>query len=520
MLSCHAPCGHHAPHNGLPSTMSVPAGAGNQGLSVETRQAARSAFQLGLSLVGTWSVAILVRLYLPRHLGPTAFGSYAFAEGLAATVMAFLSLGIEQYSLRELPVRPAHASDYFGGTLVLRVLLGGLLAGGLVAILTATGRSADTTRLALVFALGYLATAVGQFSSACLQANATVGRLAITNVAAKLVWAGAILVALALGWPLEALAAAFVLSEVVKAIALYRETRARLALSFRIDLAATGAVVLASLPYYANTVALNLNRLDVTVLGFMAGEQDVGWYGAASSFSLLVFLLAPLMGSVVLPLLARVFARSEQDFLRVMGRLTEGLIMVASPLALMVALGADLWVRIAFGDKFLPAALSLRVMALLAVLSYLTSLLSMALITLGRRWTVTLTSAVGLVINPLLCALLIPLGARWLGTGGAGAGAALGVVGMEITIILLQLRTVGLGVLGPRTPSVAGRCLAACAAVIALHILMAPLGHLRLLLDALAYGAAGFALGILPGRELASLASEVLKSRRTTSTQG
>jgi len=32
-------------------------------LSVETRQAARSALQLGLSLFATWSVALVVRLF-------------------------------------------------------------------------------------------------------------------------------------------------------------------------------------------------------------------------------------------------------------------------------------------------------------------------------------------------------------------------------------------------------------------------------------------------------------------------
>jgi O-antigen/teichoic acid export membrane protein len=483
-------------------------------LSEETHKAARSAVQLGVSLFATWSVAVLVRLYLPRHLGPHAFGTYSFAEGFATTLMALLSLGVDSYTLRELPTRPGHASDYFGGMLVLRSLLGGLMLTGIVLALSAAGFDAETTRVTSVFALGYLVTGIAQLLAACLQANATVKRLAIVNVVAKLVWGAAIVVALTLRWPLELVAAAFVLSEALKAALLFAEATSRLGLSFRVDVAATGAVVVASLPYFANTVALNLNRLDVTVLGFMAGEEVVGWYGAASSFSLLVFMFAPLLGAVVLPMLARVRARSHADFLHVMGRLTQGLLVVATPLALMVALGADLWVRLAFGEAYLPAASSLRVMAWLALLSYLTSLLSMALLTLDQRWTVTFTSVVGLVINPLLCVLLIPVCARAFGAGGAGAGAALGVVGMELSIITLQLRSVGIEILGPRALSVAGRCLLAATAVLGLHLLTAGLGYWRLPLDAAAYGLAALALGVLPVRQLLGLAREVLASRR------
>jgi O-antigen/teichoic acid export membrane protein len=449
---------------------------------------------------------------LPRHLGPSDFGLYSFAESLAATAMACLSLGIDSYTLRELPTRPGHASDYFGGTVVLRSLLGVLMVAGLAVMLT--GRGATTARVAAVFAIGYLIAGVAQLLAACLQANATVARLAVVNVASKLVWGAAIVAALSFGAPLELLAASFVLGESLKLALLYRESRARLGLSFRIDAAATIAVAVASLPYFANSVALNLNRLDIAVLGFMAGAEVVGWYGAAGNFSLLVFLLLPLMASVVLPLLARVRARSEDEFLRVMGRLTQGLIIFTTPLALMVALGADLWVRIAFGEAFLPAAVSLRVMAPLSLLTYVASLLSMALLTLDRRWTVTFTSVIGLVVNPLLCVLLIPVGARLFGPGGAGAGAALGVVGMELTIIGLQLRSVGLRVLGPRALPVASRCLLASVLALTLHLLTARFGHFRLVLDAAAYLVAARALGVFPVRQLGDLAREVLNARR------
>jgi O-antigen/teichoic acid export membrane protein len=463
--------------------------------------------------VGTWSVALLVRLYLPRHLGPHDFGVYSFAEGIAATAIAFLTLGVDSYTLRELPTRPAHASDYFGGMLVVRAGLGALLVAGLCAAMAATGRGAQLVRLVAVFALGHLILGAAQLFAAGLQAGATVARLAVVNVAAKIVWGAVIALALALRAPLELVAGALVLSEALKAALLWAESRSKLGLTLRVDLGSTLAVIVASVPFFAHTVALSLNRLDVTVLGFLAGAQEVGWYGAASMFSLLVVMFAPLMSSVVLPMLARVRARSEAEFVGIMERLTQALIIVATPLALIVALGADLWVRLAFGEAYRPAAVSLRVLAVLALLSYFTSLTSMALVTLGRRWRVTLASVAGLVVNPLLCFVLIPVAARRFGPGGAGAGAALGVVGMEVTILALQLRAPGLGVAAPRVLRTAARCALASALAVGVHIGGPGPDHVRLLLAAGAYALAAFGLGVLPVRQVAKLARELLDSR-------
>ena len=40
----------------------------------EVGMAVRNAFTLGLSLTATWGIALVVRLYVPRLLGPERFG--------------------------------------------------------------------------------------------------------------------------------------------------------------------------------------------------------------------------------------------------------------------------------------------------------------------------------------------------------------------------------------------------------------------------------------------------------------
>src|SRR3954447_2371242 len=87
----------------------------------DVRTAMRNGVKLGLSLVGTWTVALVVRFFLPRYLGPERFGLYSFSDAFAATYFVFLGLGIDAYIQKEIPARPRHASDFLGGVLVFRL---------------------------------------------------------------------------------------------------------------------------------------------------------------------------------------------------------------------------------------------------------------------------------------------------------------------------------------------------------------------------------------------------------------
>lgn len=103
-------------------------------LSRDTHTALRNAVKLAMSLVATWGVGLVVRFWLPRQLGPELFGQYSFADGLAATLLGCAGLGIDTYIQKEIPVRPGHASDFYGGTVLLRVLLATLLVGALMLV--------------------------------------------------------------------------------------------------------------------------------------------------------------------------------------------------------------------------------------------------------------------------------------------------------------------------------------------------------------------------------------------------
>src|SRR5262249_22162133 len=160
----------------------------------------------------------------------------------------------------------------------------------------------------------------------------------------------------------------------LRTLVLYPAARAAVDLRLHLKFDALKAVILASIPFYVNSIAVNLgSRLDVSMLEFLADteKEEVGWYSAANTLSGLAMLLSPLINWVLMPLFARAKNRSEDEFFRILRRAIEGLLLCAIPVTMVIGLGADLWVRLAFGPKFGPAAVSLRFLAPIFVATYL-----------------------------------------------------------------------------------------------------------------------------------------------------
>ncbi len=119
----------------------------------ETTKALRNAFILTLSLVGTLGVAIAVRFWMPRYLGPEQFGQIYFAESFTAACFVFLNLGVDTYINREIATRAAHASDFIGGVILLRTALTVVIFAVIAGILAFMHKSPLEWQLVYIFAV-------------------------------------------------------------------------------------------------------------------------------------------------------------------------------------------------------------------------------------------------------------------------------------------------------------------------------------------------------------------------------
>lgn len=478
----------------------------------ESALAVRNAVTLGFSLVLTWSVALLVRIYLPYRVGPEVFGIYDFAESFAIGATAILNFGIDTYIQKEVAIRPAHASEFFGSVNALRFLLSPLLIALCYLILLLLGRPPEAREVALLYCVAQIVVISSNNAAALIQASSKVGGLAAINVAVKILWGGAAFAILIAGKGILAVTAILLATELIRGSALFYLAKKHVGVVLRFDTKILPAVLMACLPLALTQFGASVyGSISRVVLMKMAGDTEVGWYGAASNLAKLALFLSPLINAALLPPLSRAAARSEKDLLTMLSQSIEVVFMIALPIGLVMGLGADLWAPKIFGASFAPSALSIRSMAALFILTYISMLFATGLYEYGRTWWIAGATLIGITANPLLGYLLLPPFARHFGPGGAAFGIGISVVLTELIIIAFY------AVRFPKFPvnrASALRMLKALLAallIILLHTQIAFLGIAAMGVELALYCALAVLSGAVVPREMLSLAKLALK---------
>lgn len=490
------------------------AAAGPGAFETDVAKSIRDGAQLGLALLATWSVALIVRIMIPRHLGPTTFGSFDFADAFTTTIIVVGSLGVETYIRKEVPGRASHASHFFGGTIVIRLAVGIVVMTTAIFALRAAGQPPLLLRLVAILGIAQIIAQVNASYAALLQSVGAVGGQSLANVAAKLVWGGGIVIAFAVGGQVQSVAIMMLVAELVRLAWLATLTRARAQLQYRVDLAASFGVLFASFPYYVTQLAQAVyTRIDVSIMAFLTTRIEVGWYGAAQNIAGLSLLLSPIIGWILLPLSSRVGARSHEDMLRIFRRAMDAVLAIAFPIALTLGLGADAIVRIAFGEPYTPAVQSLRLLAPAFVLTYVTMLEASVLVRIDRGWALTAIVISSMVLSPLLNLWLIPVGLTVHGAGGAGVGASVAQLITETYSVVVMTLLLRNRVFDRTTMVHLLKTIVAALCVIGAHVLMAPLHAWRYPLDVILYLTIVTSWGAVDLKAWASVVTSALRHR-------
>lgn len=476
--------------------------------------AIRNAFTLGGQLIFTWSIALVIRMYLPRFLHTERFGTVNFSDAFTTTAFLLLNLGVEAYTRKEIATRPSHASDYYGGVFVLRVILTVVILAVIHVVFA--DRPEEVRNVVTVYAVAQFFVIANTTLGALLHSKGRVGGMSVLAVVTKVIWAAGVVWAMAAHAALWAYGAALLASESVETVALWWLAKQHVGLRFRVDVAKTKAMLLASVPYFLTALATTgYGKLDVSILEFTHGSAEVGFYGGASTISQLALLMTPIIGWVLMPMFARAAMRSREELYLQVSRSMELILTVAIPASLMVNVGADLLIRLFFGAEYAPAAPALRVQAVMFVLTYVAIVYAMTMVVMERQWAFMWISMGGLVVNAVLNTIIVRFSVSVFGVGGGGTGCAIAMLGTEIFVVTcMVVATRG----GPVTKSnlvFAAKCVAAYVVVVIAHVAMARLGYARLAIDAALYVAIVLATGALRPRELVRNARQALRRPRS-----
>ncbi|MHA6297929.1 flippase [Devosia sp. CAU 1758] len=395
--------------------------------------------QLAKSFAGTFAAGIAARLavlfmtiVLARNLSPSGYGEFIFAIGTAALVAQIAVLGWPSLMLRIIPTYRAKG-EYSLLRGVLRsadmvALTGGLVAVGAV-ITIASLLSSDVELVAGLMLASLMVIPAGfnflRRAQLAGSKRAGMGVLLDEGLPPLAVLAAAL--AFGIGGPSDAVliyVGAMCIGVVLASIYFHRtlpnETwTAPPAFEIR-------GWMLTALPLLVGLSSkLMMNRMDVLMLGPLAGLTEVGYYGVAFRVTYLLTFPQIMIMTTVTPFLAESIAnKNARSMWRYFGIALAASLLITGPVCIFLIVFAEQIIEFIFGQQFAQSAAPLGILALAQSFTAISLPISGLLIASGRGMHFGVINAAAALMNVGLNFLFIPhmggQGAAWATTIASG----------------------------------------------------------------------------------------------------
>lgn len=184
----------------------------------------------------------------------------------------------------------------------------------------------------------------------------------------------------------------------------------------------------------ASTVYTNL---DTVMLGFMTGDETVGYYNAAVRIKCILVSIVTSLGTVLLPRASYYVERGElEQFRRITKKALNFVFLAAVPMTVYFILFARQGIFLLSGENYGGSVIPMQwIMPTLLFIGLSNILGIQILVPLGREKVVLWSIIAGAVTDVVLNLILIP---RF---GAAGAAAATSAA--ELTVLIVQFAVLG-----------------------------------------------------------------------------
>lgn len=463
------------------------------------------------SLAGALSALLLFALFIvaARALGDGPFGLFSYALSFVFLFEYLTDFGVSDIATREVARERGRARLYLANLLGYRTLLGVVVYGVIVVAVTVVSDDPRAERLVWILGISIvLRTFLNSarcvfraFERFDLDALAlTVDRLILFVVAAFVVWRTRSPEALA--WTFVGVR---VLSVAVTAVLVRRVVPVPPpALDWRfVATMQTHALAIGGFQVIVGA----MTYLDAIMLEFWRPYEEIGWYSAAYRMYLGAAIMAPLIVGAFTPRLAQLAMQHPRTAHR---EVTERLFRLYWPLACAVTLfgvaGAPLWVELAYGAEYAPAAPAFQILTLGLMLVFVSVLFTQLMISIDRQGRTFPVVAAGLGLKVAANLFAIP---RWgyIGAALASVVAEVLILGLFLTASRRDYRW------SPRPVDVLRPLPGMVAAALLVQVLERPV-LVELAAAAVVFGVGLLAAGI-PDETERRWASDRLRSRRS-----
>ncbi len=439
-----APLSSHSEHGTFSSCWSI-----NSRMGIAKKSIAKNTAILMGSQLTTWSLTLLLTIFLPRYLGAEGIGKLQFATSLWMIVGMLIAFGTGTLLTKEIARAPQRTAELLGVVMVLRILFFGVGYVAIIALLRWLEYPTVTINVVCIIGIANLIDQFATAFQAALQGLEEMRILSIGNIVGKTIDTIFGVLLLLTGWGIYAIAALLIVSTTVRLLVqmVYLNRLHRLRLTF--GMSTLWRMSTAGLPYLMSSIFLvGYLQMNVLIISFLLNEEAIGWYSAADRlFNTLLFIPTVFM-MAIFPVFSRMMISDGDQLRRLMSKSFDTLLLLGVPIGLGVTIVAGPIVTTLFGAEFVNSGPILAVEGVALIFMYQNVLLGQYLISIDRQnlWTVVMAVATFVLIG--LDLLLIPWSHALWDNGAIGAALAYGITefGMVIAgILLLPKGTLGRG---------------------------------------------------------------------------
>ena len=189
--------------------------------------------------------------------------------------------------------------------------------------------------------------------------------------------------------------------------------------------------------FFSMSIATTIyTNLDSVMLGFMKGDVDVGYYGAAVKIKNILVSLVTSASAVLLPRASFYVDRKMLDeFYHLLKKTMHFVFLLACPLTLYFVIFAREGIFFLSGEAYAGSILPMQIIMPTLIFIGMTNIIGIQmLVPLGLEKQVLYSEIAGAIVDLILNAILIPK--------FASSGAAVGTLVAEIVVLIWQLSVI------------------------------------------------------------------------------
>ncbi|MES3016323.1 MAG: flippase [Bacteroidota bacterium] len=383
-------------------------------------------------------LSLIVGIFIAKFLGPHDFGDLSFATAFTAIIAAVGTLGLDSFIIREIIEQPEKRDEILGTSFWMRLGVSVILVPVSVLIYIFFRSITEQQGTELTLVVTFCASAlffkafniIDSYFQSQVRSKFVVQVQNICLILSSIIKISFVLLKL----PLVYFAFALVLDGLMLAIGLiiiYHKESLHIR-NWAFDPSRAKALLDKSWPLILSAVMVTLYmQIDILMLKYFAGSREAGIYSSAAKISESWYFIPVAIVTSVFPAIIHARKTDPTRYEKRLQNLYDLLILISVPVALVVSLGADIFIQLIYGDRFEGAGVMLSVHIWSGIFVFLGSASGQYLLAEGYTMISFYRTAVGAIVNILLNLWLIPL------YGGFGASIATLIAYFSATFFIL-----------------------------------------------------------------------------------